>query len=144
VTRIYFDRRDLDEDVWHLFDWVDGSSPSELTVEYRPRIDVVETADAVEIVADLPGVGRDAVRVAFTRETLIIAGRKQAPGCEQPATTFHLAERTFGRFACGIRLTMAVDAGRARASLKAGELHIRLPRIDDRRGHEIEIDVGSA
>ena len=54
---------------------------------------------------------------------------------------FHVAERTFGRFARGVRLTGAFDVGRADARLRAGELRVTLPRIDERRGRERRIPV---
>jgi HSP20 family molecular chaperone IbpA len=54
---------------------------------------------------------------------------------------FHLAERTFGRFARAITLSGAFDAGRATASLAGGELRVVLPRIEERRGRDIAIEV---
>jgi HSP20 family molecular chaperone IbpA len=72
-----------------------------------------------------------------------VTGRKRAPLCTHREAAFHLAERTFGHFACVVRCEVAVDASRARATLGAGELHVVLPRIDDRRGREIAITVES-
>ena len=134
VARIFFDRRDL-EAVRSL-----GEAD---TVEYRPPVDVIETADSIEIVADLPGVPAEAVRATFTGGRLVITGRKGAPLCAHREAAFHLAERTFGHFACVVRCEVAVDAGRARATLARGELHIVLPRIEERRGRDISITVAS-
>lgn len=63
------------------------------------------------------------------------------PACEHRGAAFHLAERTFGRFARAIRLTGAFDAGASRATLTVGELRVVLPRIQERRGGEIRIAV---
>lgn len=134
MARIFFDRREFDA----------SGSPGEAdAIEYRPPVDVIETASAIEIVADLPGIAPDAVRVAFSGNTLVVAGRKHTPHCAHREAAFHLAERTFGRFVCVVRCDTAVDAGRARATLRAGELHVVLPRIDERRGHEIAIAIES-
>jgi HSP20 family protein len=134
VARIFFDRREFDA----------SGYPGEAdAVEYRPPVDVIETASAIEIVADLPGITPDAVRVVFTGNTLVVAGRKHTPHCAHREAAFHLAERTFGRFVCVVRCDMAVDAGRARATLRGGELHVVLPRIEERRGHEIAIAIES-
>jgi HSP20 family molecular chaperone IbpA len=132
VARIFFDRRDFD---------AFRSLGDAQTVEYRPPVDVIETAGSVEVVADLPGVPAESVRVTFAEGTLVISGRKRAPQCAHREAAFHLAERTFGHFACAVRCEMAVDAGRARATLASGELHIVLPRIDERRGREIPIAI---
>jgi hypothetical protein len=41
-----------------------------------------------------------------------------------------------------VRLSGAFDAGRARATLSAGELRIVLPKIHDRRGQPRTISIG--
>jgi HSP20 family protein len=124
--------------------WLGESSDAPASAEYTPAVDVIERGDAIEIVADVPGVRRDAIRVVFTNHSVVIAGRKVPPGCEQREAAFHVAERRFGLFARVIRLTIAVDATRARASLRSGELHVSLPRIDDRRGRGIPIAIDAA
>jgi HSP20 family molecular chaperone IbpA len=40
-----------------------------------------------------------------------------------------------------VRLTGAFDAARAVATLRAGELRVTLPRIEERRGREHRIPV---
>jgi HSP20 family protein len=111
--------------------------------QYHPPFDVLETATTIEIVADLPGVEHDAVRVVFNGDTVIISGEKRPTGCRH-ADAFHLAERTFGRFACAVRVDGAVDARHARAFIRAGELHIALPRIAERRRRDLPIAVERA
>ena len=137
------DRDRLRQEVAKLLAWLGESSPQALCAEYTPPVDVVDTEDAIEIVADIPGVPRDAVRVVFTQSAVVIAGRKAATGCEHREAAFHFAERTFGLFARVIRISAAVDATRARATLNAGELHISLPRIGERRGPDIPIAIES-
>lgn len=112
--------------------------------ECAPPVDVVEHGDRIEITVDVPGVPTDAVRVVYAGGTLVIAGRKVPRACDHAKVAFHLAERSFGRFLRAIRvegLPGAVDGGRAVASLVAGELRVVLPRIEDRRGHNIDIEV---
>ena len=82
---------------------------------------------------DLPGVPPDSVRVAIRRSTLLVVGAKNAPGAD-PEMRYHLAERSYGRFARAVRLLETVDPSRARALASAGELRIILPRLEDRRG----------
>jgi HSP20 family protein len=142
VARLQIERREDLHDAelvrrfLSFFDDQGGASPGECA----PPIDVLERADRVEITADLPGVAPSSLRVVFASSTVIIAGRKAPRLCER-SVAFHLAERTFGRFARAIALTGAVDVGRATASLSAGELRIVLPRIEERRGRDIPIEV---
>lgn len=144
VARIFLERRDLGDEARRLFDLLAGEHRAGgIAAECAPPVDVVETADTVEIVVDLPGVVVDDVRVVFGRGVVVIGGRKLPPGCEHPEAAFHLAERAFGSFARAVRLNGAFDAGRATATLAAGELRIVLPRIEERRGRELRIPVTS-
>jgi HSP20 family protein len=145
VARIFLERRDLitvDDDLRRVFDQLqEGADLAAPSVECTPPLDVVETAAGIEVVMDLPGVTPEDVTILFVRNTLVITGRKLPGTCEQRGAAFHLAERTFGRFARGVRLAGAFDAGHADATLRAGELRITLPRIAERRGAKLRIAV---
>jgi len=112
--------------------------------ECNPPLDVFETSGAVELLMDLPGVPADRVRVICSGGMILVAGTKVPKACAHGDATFQLAERCFGRFARAVRLAGAFDAGRANASLVAGELRIVLPRIEERRGRDIRIPVNAA
>jgi HSP20 family protein len=111
-----------------------------LTGECSPAIDVYETDDAIEIVVDLPGVDRGAVRVIIKGDDVLVAGEKMARKA-RGESSFHLVERGFGRFARAVRLARPCDAHRARATLVDGELRVRLPKIADRRGRGVQIPI---
>lgn len=134
----------MGDDLRRLFDLLDGESQAAgATGECTPPLDVVESAEQFEIVMDLPGVKADMVQLVFARGTLVIAGTKRPASCGHHDAAFHMAERTFGRFGRAVRLAGAVDAGRARATLRKGELRVFFPRIDDRRGGQIRIPIGT-
>jgi HSP20 family protein len=142
MPRVYLERRKMGDELKRLLALLDtearaSGEPGECT----PPVDVIESATAVEIIVDLPGVSTDEVHLAFARGTLLIAGAKRASACGHSDAAFHLAERTFGRFARAVRIGGAVDAGRAQATLETGELRVVVPRIDERRGREIRIRI---
>jgi HSP20 family protein len=142
MPRIYLERREMTDELRQLFDLLDGDAQARGSAgECSPPIDVMETPAAVEIAVDLPGVDKDNLHVAFARNAVLVAGSKGPKACHHADATFHLAERAFGRFARVIRLTGALDAGRARAALSSGELRIVIPRIEERRGAEIRIPI---
>lgn len=142
VTR---DAADLADDARRLLQELDRDVPgvASLSAECRPPLDILETADSVEIVVDVPGVAAESLRVAIRRNTLLIVGAKIAQGID-PHARFHLAERSYGRFARAVRLGGTFDASRARAKATAGELHVVLPRIEDRRGQVMLVPVERA
>jgi HSP20 family protein len=142
VARIFLERRELPEEILRLFEATEegGVSPQG-GIQWTPSVDILETETAVEILVDLPGVTAEQVDVIFSGGTLLIAGHKDSPPCHQNHAAFHLAERSFGRFARVVRLSGAFDAGGADASLSAGELRIVVPRVEERRGRHLRIPV---
>ena len=143
MPRIYLERREMGDELRRLFDLLDGQSQAAGgTGECNPPLDVIDSPSSIDIVMDLPGVRPESVQVVLARGTVLIAGTKLPAGCGHKNAAFHMAERTFGRFARVVRLGGAVDGGRARATLAAGELRIEFPRIEERRGREIRISIG--
>lgn len=136
------DQADLAESVRRLLrDLEQTHGPGASLGECRPPVDVYESGDAIEVAIDIPGVGPDDVRVVVRENAVIIAGEKLAGSGVASDARFHLAERSFGRFARAIRLFTPVDASRATAELSAGRLRVIVPRIDDRRGRDIPVKV---
>jgi HSP20 family protein len=134
MARVYVDRRELPDDLQALLE--DGLSP-----ECTPPFDIVDTAEGLEILMDLPGVTVDAIEIVFARNVLLIAGRKLPRALDDGAAAFHVAERAFGRFGRAITLDGAFDTGAAAAILTRGELRLLLPRRSERRGAPIRIPV---
>jgi HSP20 family protein len=140
MARIFLERRDLNDEVRGIFEGL-VNDVAGAAGECAPPVDVVETGAGIEIIIDLAGVSADSVTVLVAQNTLVIAGQKRPSACQHRAAAFHLVERAFGRFARGVRLTGAFDLAGADARLRAGELRILLPRIEERRGGEIRIPV---
>jgi HSP20 family protein len=136
------DAAELAEDGRQLLLELDRDVPgaAAATGECRPPLDVLELADAIEVVVDVPGIAADSLRVAIRRGTVLIVGAKLPPAA-MPASRFHLAERAYGRFARAVRLREALDPRRATASVSAGQLRVRIPRREDRRGELIAVPV---
>lgn len=133
---------DLAEDARLLLLEIDRDTPgaAAITADCRPPLDVLETPATVEVVVDVPGVPVESLRVAMRRSTLLVLGTKPA-GVPTSKARFHLAERNYGRFARAVRVSGAFDATGARAVVDAGQLHITLPLLTDRRGRMLTIPV---
>ena len=134
----------MSEELQRLLDVFETQAhASGIASECAPSLDVLESPTAIELVMDLPGVDGENLQVVFSQGTVLIAGAKRASLCSHTDAAFHLAERSFGRFARVVRIGGAVDAGRARATLVHGELRIVLPRIVERRGRQIVVPIGT-
>jgi HSP20 family protein len=135
MARVYVERRELPAHLVRLLE------ETRAAAECTPPMDVVETGTGLEIRLDIPGVRVDQIEIAFADGVLLVTGQKLPAMCEHADAGFHMAERSFGRFARAVRVEGAFDAGRAAATLTAGELRIVLPRIDERRGAHIRIPI---
>jgi HSP20 family protein len=136
---------DLTDDVRRLFRELDqqgGTGAPVIAGQCAPVLDVLETDDAIEIVVDLPGVPRDAVRVLLKGDVVVVAGQKIPLSPGGPGD-YHLVERGSGRFARAVRVASPFDGAGAAASLINGELRIMLPRIHDRRGAARSVTIGT-
>jgi len=122
---------DLAEDAHQLLLQIEAGEPgpSAAKADCRPPLDVLETAGALEVVVDVPGVRAQSLRVALRRGALLVVGHKP-PGPYYTNARFHVAERSYGRFARVVRLGGAFDATRSRAVLAAGQLRITLPLLN--------------
>ena len=135
MARVYVERRELPADLVRLLETKSAAA------ECTPPMDVIESAEAIEVLLDIPGVPPADIEIVFAGNVLLIAGRKVPVTCAHKDAGFHMAERAFGRFARALSVEGAFDAGRAAASLVHGELRIVLPRISDRRGGQIRIPI---
>ena len=136
--------RELADDIREIFADLERSLQSEhraFSGECHPTLDVLETDESVDVIVDVSGIPREALRVVFRAGMLIVAGEK-APAAAGPNQTFHLVEREFGRFARVVRLNGAFDLSRANATVRDGALTIILPKLTDRRGQAHRVVVG--
>ena len=78
--------------------------PSRSGARWEPPVDVFETERQVMIIAALPGVAPEAVRVEIEGQTLIIAGIRPLPSGGRNANIVRL-EIPYGRFERRIALT---------------------------------------
>jgi HSP20 family protein len=89
-----------------------------------PPIDVLETADGLTLLVDLPGVPQDAIDVLFEEQKLTLRGRRVL---DATGRHYHLAERQVGGFSRTVLLPELVDGERINASFKDGVLSVSLP-----------------
>lgn len=93
---------------------------------WTPSVDVRETDNGLEVVAELPGVNEKDVEVTVSDGVLTIRGEKKIDRNEK-ANGWHIVERSQGSFARSIALPMDVDQDKANAEFRNGVLRIVLP-----------------
>ena len=104
---------------------------------YVPRVDIVETDDALEILADMPGVTRDGVEVTLEQRVLRIRGRAELPLPEGVAPLY--LEYEPGDYERAFTLSEAVDPAGVEARVRDGVVHLRLPKAGPAKLQRIEV-----
>lgn len=123
-------RADLD-DVYRVLMPGGSAAGSRAGRAWRPPIDVYETADAVEITAEIAGLDPDAIELVVEGDLLSLRGQRvDGTSCEQ--RSFHEAHIHFGAFAADVFIPIPVDGDDANATYENGFLRISLPRTKGR------------
>ena len=105
-----------------------------------PIADIVENDDALLLTVELPGVAPANLVVSTNGGDVILKGEKSRPQIAGPVRS-HVAERAYGRFRRIIHLGVPVNTHKAEALLTDGTLRIRFPKVSNRRGEEVAIEV---
>ncbi|MCP4148224.1 MAG: Hsp20/alpha crystallin family protein [bacterium] len=98
-------------------------------VDWKPRTNIVEVGDLMEIEVELPGVNKDSISIHLhSSNELIIKGTKPQPRSDKPEVAYHLFEREFGSFYKKIVLDFPIDTDKINSEMLNGVLTIKLPR----------------
>lgn len=92
-----------------------------------PDIDVCETENSLQVIAELPGVDEKDVDVELSEDVLTIRGEKKVDR-EEKDKSYRLVERSYGSFTRSIRLPFRVDEEKVDASFENGVLTVTLPK----------------
>jgi HSP20 family protein len=120
-----------------LFDW----QPAELTTEWTPVVDIVEEPEAIRIVAEIPGVKPEDVRISIEGNTLTISGTKEQVK-EEKVERMHRYERTYGAFERTFTLPATVDVDAIKATYDLGLLTLALPKVEKAKPRQVKVEVG--
>ena len=107
---------------------------------WAPALDVVETAEALVVHVELPGIDPASVDTSVTGEYLEISGSK--PAVERPENSrwYHF-ERGMGEFRRRVRLPFPIDVDAITAEARHGLLTITLPKRPEVLPRRIEVKV---
>jgi HSP20 family protein len=106
---------------------------------WAPSVDVAEDESGYRLVAELPGVNKDDVKISLTEGLLTIRGEKKS-AVKNEGETWHRVERSYGSFERSFRLTAPVDAGKVKARYENGVLTVLVPKAEEAKPREISID----
>jgi HSP20 family protein len=130
---------DLREEIDRLFE-APLARTSEFLAGWTPAFDVYEEKDNFIVKAELPGMKREDINVSLHDGSLIISGERKSETKTEDAEIYR-AERFFGKFQRAVALPATVAADKVKAEYKDGVLTIMLPKSEEAKPKQIEVNV---
>ena len=126
-----------------LFDGFFNTRPANgARQRWIPAMDLVETADALVLKADLPGLTEDDVEIEVKDSVLTISGERKSES-EEKKEGYHRVERSHGSFSRSLTLPDGVEPDQVKAEFTNGVLEVRVPKPEERKPTKIAIGSGT-
>jgi HSP20 family protein len=107
---------------------------------WSPAIDLYEDKDNVIVKAELPGMKKEDIDVSLHEGTLMISGERKSEQEYREGESYR-SERFYGRFQRSVLLPSPVSADKVNASYKDGILTITLPKSEEAKPKQIEVNI---
>lgn len=113
-------------------------------IGWSPAVEITETADALELTAELPGMSSTDVDIELEDDVLTIHGvkteEKEVEREEERGVTYRVAERRYGEFSRSFTVPSSVDGDAINADFRKGVLTVHMPKTAESRGRKIEVE----
>ena len=93
----------------------------------QPRIDILDLGDAVQVVADMPGVQKEDIEINLTPERVEISAESSTE-TETKEEDYTFRERGYASYKRVLDLPVDVLPDKAEATFKNGVLELKLPK----------------
>jgi HSP20 family protein len=104
---------------------------------FLPVTDIFETADALKVILEMPGVDKDGIEVRVENDVLTIDGQVDFTKYQglQPVYT----EYNIGNYARNFELSSKIDQERITADLRDGVITLVLPKAEKAKSRKIKV-----
>lgn len=106
---------------------------------FRPSVDIFETEKSIVILADMPGVRPEDLKVDLRENVITLTGLVSAP--ETADETDVHREYDTGTFQRQFTLSELIDQRKIDARLESGVLHLLLPKVEEARPRRIQVQT---
>jgi len=105
---------------------------------YTPSVDIIEDAEELLLLADVPGATADSIDIRFEQGELSIHARVEP---RQPADTtrYLLREYGVGDYHRVFRIGETIDSGKIGAEVNNGVLKVHLPKAEAVKPRKIAV-----
>lgn len=111
---------------------------------FNPSCDIHESENHFLISLDMPGVKKEDINIEVKDNQLRISGERRRDVESEQNERSHRHERTYGRFERMFTVPRNIDASNIEAEYDNGVLNIALPKAEESKGKNIEIQSGKS
>ena len=113
-----------------FFSKVEDLPPTGLEIsDWTPKVDISEDDNEYLIVADLPEVNKDEVKVGLENGNLSISGERKSESEEKDEKRrYHRVERSYGSYQRTFHLPENIEKDKVEADFHEGVLRVHLPK----------------
>jgi HSP20 family protein len=119
--------------------WPFSNGAQDYATGWIPATDIVEAADGLQVVLELPGLRPEDVKITLENYVLTIRGEKKQVVEEN--SKVHRYERSYGSFERAFTLPNTLDPDRVAATFANGVLTISVPKAEKAKPREIQVKV---
>jgi HSP20 family protein len=131
-------QRDFDHMFSNFFPSAVADGDNSEPISWQPRVDVVETVEAYELSADVPGVGKEDIQINLHDGVLSISGERSSRDITEADSVVQL-ERHTGRFYRSFSLPNKIDSKKIDARFENGVLFVTVPKMEETKPQKIKI-----
>lgn len=113
------------------------------TRSFVPAVDIHETKEGYDLVADVPGLAPENIDVTVEDGVLKVRGERKAER-EEAKEGYRRLERSFGSFERSFVLPKGVTPESVVASVEHGQLKVRIPKPAAQTPKKIAVRSGAA
>lgn len=107
---------------------------------YQPSVDIIETQDAVMVLAEMPGVDESETDVTLEKNVLTIQGTVRPVEIEGFSPVY--AEYGIGDYERSFKLSDEIDRDGIEATVRDGVLRLILPKVKEAMPQKIAVAAG--
>ena len=107
---------------------------------WSPSVDIYETAEAIVLTAELPGLKREDIEIQLRDSTLTLKGERKFER-EVKDENYLRIERSYGAFQRAFSLPTVVQQDKIKAVFRDGVLEVTMPKAEEAKPKQVKVEV---
>ena len=117
-----------------------GNRQAQLFTGWTPALDLYQNNDNVVAIVELPGMRKEDIEISLQDGILTIGGERKSEESGNGENASR-TERFTGKFRRSVTLPTRVDANKVNATYKDGLLTVTLPKAEEAKPKQIQVNV---